>query len=109
VPYSMSPSPLPKHQRVANSLGLEFELALRKIKCQCSVYQPIDYKISDDTILQPDLLIVCQPINKSYLDFAPSLVVEILSPSTAMKDRNNKFNIYQQQEIPFYLIVGRNF
>jgi Uma2 family endonuclease len=55
--------------------------------------------------LQPDLLIVCQPINKSYLDFAPSLVVEILSPSTAMKDRNNKFNIYQQQEIPFYLIV----
>jgi Uma2 family endonuclease len=105
VPYAMSPSPLPKHQRIAGLLNMEFELALRTSKCKCSVYQPIDYKISDDTILQPDLMIVCKPISKVFLDFPPALVVEILSPSTAMKDRNNKFNIYQQQHIPYYLMV----
>lgn len=105
VPYAMSPSPLPKHQRVAAALNFEMEFALRNNKCSCSVYQPIDYKIADDTILQPDLLIVCKPIHKSFLDFPPALVVEILSPSTAMKDRNNKFTIYQKQQIPYYLIV----
>ena len=31
--------------------------------------------------------------------------MEILSPSTAMKDRNNKFIIYQSQKIPYYLII----
>jgi Uma2 family endonuclease len=105
VPYAMSPAPLPEHQRIAGLLNMEFELALRISKCKCSVYQPIDYKISDDTILQPDLMIVCKPISKAFLDFPPALVVEILSPSTAMKDRINKFNMYQQQLIPYYLMV----
>jgi Uma2 family endonuclease len=105
VPYAMSPSPLPKHQRIATAISVELEIMLRSEKCSCSVYQPIDYKVAEDTILQPDLLIVCKPIQKAFLDFPPALVVEILSPSTAMKDRNNKFTIYQQQKVPYYLII----
>lgn len=105
LPYAMSPSPLPKHQRVAVALSVEIELGLRAKKCSCKAYQPIDYKVTDDTILQPDLIVVCKPIQKAFLDFPPALVVEILSPSTAMKDRNNKYHIYEQQQIPYYLIV----
>ena len=30
---------------------------------------------------------------------------EVLSPSTAMKDRNNKFFIYQQQKVKYYIII----
>ena len=55
--------------------------------------------------MNPDILIVCQPIKKAYLDFPPSLIVEILSPATALKDRHTKFDIYQQQQIPYYLLV----
>ncbi len=51
------------------------------------------------------MLVVCKPINEKFLDFPPALVAEILSPSTAMKDRNNKFSIYQSQKIPYYLII----
>ncbi len=65
----------------------------------------MDYKISDDTILQPDILVVCGEIKNKYLDFVPALVAEILSPSTALKDRPFKFDIYQQQGIPYYLII----
>ena len=82
VPYAMSPQPVPKHQRIAGNLFTEFRIALRKCK-KCIVYQPIDYKLSDDTILQPDMLVVCKPIDKKFLDFPPSLVAEILSPATA--------------------------
>lgn len=106
IPYAMSPSPLPRHQRVAAELNTEFTIALRSSGCKtCNVYQPIDYKITDDTILIPDILIVCDEIKKPYLDFAPSLVVEILLPSTALKDRNTKYQLYEQQQIKYYLII----
>ena len=52
------------------------------------------------------MLVVCKPINKKYLDFPPDLVVEILSPSTALKDRHTKFEIYQSQNIPYFIIIS---
>jgi Uma2 family endonuclease len=105
IPYAMAPTPIPEHQFVSSNISGEFRSALKKSNCGCKVYQPIDYKISEETVLNPDLLIVCQPIAKNFLDFPPDLVVEILSPSTAMKDRHTKFQLYQQQKIPYYIIV----
>jgi Uma2 family endonuclease len=105
IPYAMSPMPKPEHQAVAGNLHAEFRSALRNNKCGCRVYQPLDYKVSEDTIFNPDVLVVCKPIQKTYLDFAPELVVEILSESTALKDRHVKFGVYEQQKIPYYLIV----
>ena len=104
IPYAMSPTPIPKHQRIAVGISTEFHLQLKKCD-NCSVYQPIDYRITDDTILEPDILIVCGEITKKYLDFPPALVVEILSPSTALKDRNNKFFLYEREGVKYYLIV----
>ena len=105
IPHAMSPMPRPEHQAVAGNLHAEMRAAIKKNGCTCTVYQPIDYKVADDTVLNPDLLVVCRPITKAYLDFAPELVVEILSPATALKDRHTKFEIYRQQGIPYYLIV----
>ena len=105
VPYAMSPQPVPKHQFIANNISYEFKSALKKCK-RCKVYQPIDYIIFDDTIVQPDMLVVCKPIIKKFLDFPPSLVVEILSPSTALKDRHTKFDLYQSQNIPYFIIIS---
>ncbi len=61
--------------------------------------------ISEDTIVQPDLLVVCQEITKPYLDFPADLLIEVLSPATALKDKNNKFRIYQSFGIKYYLII----
>ncbi len=105
VPYAMSPLPVPKHQQIASDLLVEFGIAFKKFK-HCKAYQPLDYKLKNDTVLQPDLLVVCQPIAKKFLDFAPSLVVEILSPATADKDRLVKFPLYEAEHIPYYLIIS---
>jgi Uma2 family endonuclease len=105
IPHAMSPLPVPKHQKIAMALGSEFTVMLKSCK-QCTAYQPIDYRISDDTILQPDMLVVCGEITKKYLDFPPALVVEILSPATALKDRHSKYSIYESQGIPYYLIIS---
>lgn len=105
IPYAMSPMPCPEHQAIAGNLHAELRASLKSAGCNCKVYQPIDYKIADDTILNPDLLVVCQPITKAFLDFAPELVVEILSPATALKDRHTKFDIYETQQVSYYVIV----
>lgn len=64
----MSPAPVPEHQRVnANIIG-EFRNAIKKSGCKkCKVYDYVDVKISEDTIIQPDVLIVCKPITKNFL------------------------------------------
>jgi Uma2 family endonuclease len=105
IPYAMSPQPVPRHQKIAMALGTEFTVALKNCK-PCTAYQPIDYRISEDTILQPDMLVVCGEITKKFLDFPPALVAEILSPATALKDRHSKYSIYESQGISYYLIIS---
>ncbi len=106
IPFAMSPAPAPRHQWISSNIKAELRNAIKKAGCKnCKVYDFIDIKVAEDTILQPDAVVVCSEINKPFLDFAATIVVEILSPSTAMKDRNNKFYIYQSQKIPYYIIV----
>lgn len=105
-PIAKNPLPEPKHQRVAGLLGVAFSLPLKNQKNRtCRVYNPIDYKIAEDTILQPDMLIVCGEIIKAFLDFPPRLVAEVLSDTTVLIDRNIKFEKYQQQGVKYYLMA----
>lgn len=109
IPYAMSPAPAPNHQRINGKLFSRFDAALTE-KCEkCKVYTPIDWKISEDTVVQPDLLVVCNEIEKNYLDFLPALVAEIISPSSAFYDRNTKKEIYLSQKVKYYLIVDPKF
>ena len=108
MPYAMAPAPVPAHQRVSIRLGSKFEKALEKCN-KCKVYAPLDWKLKEDTVVQPDLLIVCNKIEKKFLDFPPVLVVEILSPATASKERGEKMELYQSQQVKYYLIVDPQF
>jgi Uma2 family endonuclease len=106
IPYAMSPAPNPKHQWVLVNILSEFRVAVKNSNCKnCKVYDFIDIKITEDTIVQPDASIVCKPILKPFLDFAPTLVVEILSPATALKDRHTKFALYEKMGIKYFLII----
>jgi Uma2 family endonuclease len=108
MPYAMSPLPVPQHQRVCLKLSILLEDALTNC-ADCIVYPPLDWKITDDTIVQPDVIIVCSKIEKKYLDFPPLLVTEVLSPATASKDRGVKMELYQSQKVKYYLIVDPQF
>jgi Uma2 family endonuclease len=103
-PFAMSPSPVPKHQLISMNLSIEFGQQLKKCD-KCNVYQPIDYLVKDDTIFQPDMLVVCGEIVKKYLDFKPALVAEVSSPGTFMRDRNEKFKAYEAAGVQYYLII----
>ena len=109
MPYAMSPAPVPQHQIINANLYGNFKEALKKGCKKCKAYIPIDWKIAEDTVVQPDLLIVCDKIEKKYLDYPPILVTEILSPSTAAKDRGEKMELYQSQQVKYYVIIDPQF
>ena len=70
----------------------------------------LDPENADPGILvKPDLLFVSkdrlQIITAENVQGSPDLIVEILSPSTANTDRDQKFKIYQEATVSHYWIV----
>jgi Uma2 family endonuclease len=65
-----------------------------------------DWIVNDDTVVRPDVMIVCEPIEGKYPTKPPALILEILSPQTLLKDRNTKFNLYQAYGVKYYLIAN---
>ena len=108
VAYAMSPAPSIAHQSISHHIASQLERALES--CQgCHALLPVDWKIDEDTTVQPDNLVVCGELEKTaYLSKAPTLIFEILSKSTAHKDRTTKFKLYQQEGVRHYVIVDPN-
>lgn len=105
----LSPSPSRKHQRVS----LRFELLLVETVLRPGrgeVYDaPLDVKLREDTVYQPDLLVVLREhadrLRETHIEGAPDLIVAILSPSTAHLDLLEKRYDYAQAGVREYWIV----
>jgi len=66
----------------------------------------MDWKISEKTVLQPDLFVACFDFkNAKYITQAPCLAAEILSPSNRNKDFLLKKEIYRQQGVKYYVVI----
>ncbi len=104
VPVAMSPAPIRKHQSIASLIITELTNQLDKCT-ECEVLGEVDYKISDDTLLRPDVVLTCNETNDTYLTKAPEIIVEIISKSTAKRDEVYKFDIYEAEKVKYYIIV----
>ena len=108
IPYAMAPAPDWKHQNTGGEFVYKFKSAFNSHPsgCGCLVLYECDWMITNDTIVRPDVMIVCEPIEGKYPVNPPALILEILSPSTVLKDRNTKFNLYQAYGVKYYLIAN---
>ncbi|OGW00572.1 MAG: hypothetical protein A2889_07485 [Nitrospinae bacterium RIFCSPLOWO2_01_FULL_39_10] len=104
MPYAMTPSPVFKHQVVSNNINIQLSKLLEGCR-KCKALLPLDWKIDDDTVLQPDNSVVCEEVEGDYLIRPPIMIFEILSPATAFKDRNIKYKIYESQGVKYYIMV----
>ena len=110
--YGMAPAPSLEHQRVSANLLTEIMIALWEARRRdgggtCEVFAaPVDVYL-EDAVVQPDLVVVCDPAKQSErgIEGVPDLVVEILSPSTASKDMTRKWWLYEAAGVPEYLIL----
>ena len=109
VAYAMSPAPYPKHQKVVFGVGKELDKHLLCSDSGCTVYiAPVDWKVSENTVVQPDIAIFCEDTQRQFFSKRPLIVVEVLSKSTALKDVTSKYNLYQKEGIEYYIIIEPN-
>lgn len=104
------PSHSVEHQRVSRRLLRILEDYFRKIDPKGEVfYAPLDTTLEDTTIVQPDILYVAggqrEIIKEIHIDGAPTLAIEIISPSTRAKDRFRKHQAYLKAGVQHYWLV----
>lgn len=106
IAYAMSPMPMIKHQRISNNIAWQLNEIFKDCK-KCRALLPVDWKIDEETIVQPDNLVIChEPKIESYLTKAPKIIFEVLSKSTANKDLRLKYDLYEKEGVDYYVIVN---
>ena len=104
--------PNTRHQAVSRELFLQLGGYLRGKPCQ-AFYAPYDVRLfyeedeSDDTVVQPDIMIICDKakIGREGCRGAPDLVIEILSPSNTAIEMERKRKLYRQAGVREYWVV----
>ena len=105
--FALTPSPASRHQSVVTTLARELAAFFKGKTCRVFV-APMDVKLSDEDIVQPDLLVVCNPsqIRPTHIEGPPALAIEILSAHTYRHDRVRKLMLYARFGIKEYWIVN---
>lgn len=105
TPHAMSPSPELPHQQVLGNLYAALREQLKGGKC-IPILSPMDVKLSDHDVVQPDLLVICdeKQLGKR-IEGPPALVVEILSESSIAHDRVTKMRLYERYRVKEYWII----
>jgi Uma2 family endonuclease len=107
IPFAMTPAPAIKHQAICVEIVFQLKSLLKDCP-KCKVLLPVDWQITEDTVVQPDVLVVCadpENLEGEKLEIPPVLVFEVLSPSTTRKDRILKYQLYEQAGVKYYCIV----
>lgn len=101
----MTPRPTINHQLVCGNIYAKLHTFFAGKKCQA--VSEIEIKLNDD-IFVPDISILCDPkqFSNARFDGAPTIAIEILSPSTARVDLFTKLYKYQIAGIKEYWIVN---
>jgi Uma2 family endonuclease len=106
---AVTPAPSPKHQQVSRNLAFLLHNYVKTQGLGQLFYAPIDCILSDITIVQPDIVYLDTGqlgiITSRGIEGPPTLVVEILSPSTIQIDRGVKSQLYARYGVPYYWIV----
>ncbi len=104
---AMSPRPAWNHVSIAGNLYTIFSNYLRGKQC-IPIPDGFDLHLTDRDTFVPDMMVVCNrdQLKHNGVYGAPDLVVEVLSPSTAKRDRGYKKNAYESAGVPEYWLVN---
>lgn len=106
-------SPRGIHQLILGEIHGQLREFFKDKKCKPFVapfdviFNPSKDKKKWDTVLQPDLFVLCDldKYEGTYIKGAPNFIIEIASPTNLMHDRFKKFTIYQKHGVNEYWII----
>ncbi len=96
-----------RHNRIAGNLFFHLRAATRGTPCAVFIHDMKLRILHQDSFYYPDVMTTCHPRDtQSLYKEYPSLVVEVLSPSTEVIDRREKLIAYRNlASMRHYLIV----
>ena len=97
--------PVLNHQRIVSNILCTFNNYLDDKNDE--VFNNLDTLFDKDNQYMPDIIVVCNPdiLEDDGVHGVPDLVVEVLSKTTADRDRNEKFANYERYGVKEYWIV----
>ena len=102
-------SPNPRHQEISFELSEALGSHVKQNKLGKVYYAPIDVFLDGHNSVQPDLLFILTDrlamVTQDGIEGIPSLVVEIVSPSSGYRDRVTKKAVYEQHGVQEYWLV----
>ncbi|HEV3051620.1 MAG TPA: Uma2 family endonuclease [Longimicrobium sp.] len=105
----VTPSPSPLHTRIAFQLASILEAFVARHDLGWVTPAPVDVLLGPDDYVQPDVVFLRRErgakITDRGIEVPPDLVVEVLSPSTAFRDRGLKRERYADFGVPEYWII----
>ena len=109
VMYDMAP-PVTVHQRLLMDLSATIYQFIKEKKGDCQVFPaPFGVYLFDDEyhLLEPDISVICDPkkIDEKGCHGAPDWIIEIISPTTRMRDYMTKLFKYREAGVRLYWIV----
>lgn len=106
----MPPAPGTRHQRIQVNVGVRLAQFVEETGFGQVYFAPTDVVLSDTDVVQPDLLFIASErlniVTPANIQGAPDLVVEILSPATADRDRGYKSELYARHGVKEYWMLG---
>ncbi len=103
MPYAMSPSPSVTHQLCLGKIFRHVD-ELLDLCSDCRALVEVDWEVSGDTAVKPDCMVICyEPEEK--ITRTPSIIFEVVSPSSIKRDELLKFELYQREGVLFYVLV----
>lgn len=106
----MSPSPSTNHQDILGDIFFKLKQLVNQKGTGKVFIAPLDVYLSSETdVVQPDIVYICGDksniIKKKGIYGSPDLIIEILS-SNQEYDTLKKFDLYQRNQIPEYIIIN---
>lgn len=95
------------HGRVVGNLAGELRFRCKGTPCQVFA-ESMKLQIAEDTVLYPDIFVTCDKADLSTdrIFRSPTLIIEVLSPSTQAYDRSQKFALYRRiPSLQEYILV----
>ncbi len=107
--FFMVTSPSTGHQNISRNIFRILDAYVRKQGLGEVYYAPLDILLSEENVLQPDILFISKErhhiITEGNIQGAPDLVIEILSPATAERDKGLKQKLYAKFGVQEYWLV----
>jgi len=107
--HIISATPTMRHQRVAFDLAFAISAFVRPRGLGTVFMAPLDVLFSQLDVVEPDVLYVSMSnahrLQERYVEGAPDLAIEVLSPSSVRTDKIRKLGLYERHGVREYWIA----